>query len=320
MFAAIDELVQQNCATPSAEVERQIIRLRHAAFDELRGRPEGELPDVGSVTPATGTIAIDDLTLHDPSASDLRSCFLRFGAALLPQRIDADRVAQLVDGIDRSFDAYDAIAADTPGPDSARWYSPFNPKGAVRLGQDRRFNRDGGGIWATDSPGSHFLLVDTLRSTGLTDLVADYFAEPPAVSVNKSTLRRVPPGARTGDWHQDGAFLGDGIKSVNAWICLSDCGVDAPGLDLVPTRMGLADTGTEGAHFDWAVAPQMVENVRGDVAVIRPTFRPGDILLFDHLFLHRTASEPTMTNSRYAIETWFFAPSCYPDSQFPVAL
>ena len=53
---------------------------------------------------------------------------------------------------------------------------------------------------------------------------------------------------------------------------------------------------------------------------MRPLFAPGDVLLFDHLFLHRTASEPTMTDTRYAIESWFFAPSAYPEKQVPIVL
>ena len=51
--------------------------------------------------------------------------------------------------------------------------------------------------------------------------------------------------------------------------------------------------------------------------VIRPHFAPGDALLFDELFLHRTATDDTMTRERYAIETWFFAPSVYPGDQIP---
>ena len=52
--------------------------------------------------------------------------------------------------------------------------------------------------------------------------------------------------------------------------------------------------------------------------VIRPVFEPGDALLFDHLFLHRTAAEPTMARERYAMETWMFAPSDYPKGQIPI--
>ncbi len=48
-----------------------------------------------------------------------------------------------------------------------------------------------------------------------------------------------------------------------------------------------------------------------------PHFRAGDAMLFDML-LHRTAVGPEMTRERYAMETWLFAPSTYPDGQIPV--
>ena len=44
---------------------------------------------------------------------------------------------------------------------------------------------------------------------------------------------------------------------------------------------------------------------------MRPVFEAGDALLFDHLFLHRTAVDPGMTRDRYAVEAWFLAPSTY---------
>ncbi len=40
--------------------------------------------------------------------------------------------------------------------------------------------------------------------------------------------------------------------------------------------------------------------------------------LFDDRNLHATACSPEMTNVRYAIEAWFFAPSMYPSDQVPV--
>ena len=53
----------------------------------------------------------------------------------------------------------------------------------------------------------------------------------------------------------------------------------------------------------------------------RELARPGDAVLFDHLLLHRTGVDPSMTATRYATETWFFAPSAYPDplKQVPLA-
>ncbi len=41
-------------------------------------------------------------------------------------------------------------------------------------------------------------------------------------------------------------------------------------------------------------------------------------MLFDELFLHRTALDPAMTRTRHAIESWFFAPSAYPEGHVPL--
>ena len=66
------------------------------------------------------------------------------------------------------------------------------------------------------------------------------------------------------------------------------------------------------------MSPALVERVAGDTGVARPVFEAGDALLFDHMFMHRTASDPSMSRERYALETWFFAPSAYPDDQLPL--
>jgi len=58
--------------------------------------------------------------------------------------------------------------------------------------------------------------------------------------------------------------------------------------------------------------------VAAGTPVARPVFGPGDALLFDHLLLHRTAVSPGMTRDRYAIESWFFAPSAFPVGQLPL--
>ncbi len=161
-------------------------------------------------------------------------------------------------------------------------------------------------------------LLEVIDDTGVGALIAEHLGERPALSANKCTLRRVPITTNT-DWHQDGAFLGEQVRTIDLWLALSHCGSDAPGLDIVPRRIDhVVETGTEGAYFDWSVSPAVVAEVAGDVEVIRPVFEPGDALLFDHLLLHRTAAGPEMTRERYAIETWFFAPSAYPNGQIPL--
>ena len=92
-------------------------------------------------------------------------------------------------------------------------------------------------------------------------------------------------------------------------------------MDVVPRRLDhIVPTGTEGAWFDWSVSPQVAEETAGDVGVLRPIFEPGDVLLFDELFLHSTAAEPTMKKSRWAIESWFFGSSGSPSQYSPLAV
>ncbi len=128
-------------------------------------------------------------------------------------------------------------------------------------------------------------------------MISDYLGERPTISVQKCTLRRVDPDAGHG-WHQDGAFMGD-VRALNVWLSLSRCGDEAPGMDVVPRRLDhLVPTGTEGALFEWSVSPQVAEEAAGETGVLRPIFEPGDVLLFDDLFLHSTAAEPSMKKSR----------------------
>jgi hypothetical protein len=51
-----------------------------------------------------------------------------------------------------------------------------------------------------------------------------------------------------------------------------------------------------------------------------PVFGPGDAVFFDHLFLHRTEGHLGLTKNRYAIESWFFAPSTYPMEWGPLVV
>lgn len=147
-------------------------------------------------------------------------------------------------------------------------------------------------------------------------LITDYFGERPALSAEKTTLRRVVPEGHPGGWHQDGSFLGANIRSLNVWFALSQCGTDAPGLELVPTRLNrILPTGTKGAEYDFCVARTIVDAEFPGVKQLRPEFEAGDALLFDHFTLHRTWRAASMTRPRYAIESWFFAPSAYPGSQ-----
>ena len=112
-----------------------------------------------------------------------------------------------------------------------------------------------------------------------------------------------------GAWHQDGTFMGD-VRALNLWLSLSRCGDVAPGLDVVPRRLdGLVPTQTEEAMLAIQASQAKVEEAAGPAGIIRPIFEPGDALFFDELFMHQTASDPSMPNPRFAIESWFFGAS-----------
>jgi hypothetical protein len=180
------------------------------------------------------------------------------------------------------------------------------------------------GIWAADSPRLMFEMLETFEQVGLRRVAREYLGEPPAISMQKCTLRKqVPPesGPIVRGWHQDGIFLGD-VRALNVWLSLSHCGDDAPGLDLVPRRLDhlVPTRNEEGSLLKWSVAQETAEEAAGDLDILRPIFEPGDVMLFDELYLHATAADLSMSKPRYAIESWFFGPSAYPENVYDQGL
>ena len=300
-------------------IERKLVGLRNVAFDDLDKSP-GELswpPVAPDLFP--GAVGIPEIAGHELTAELLRSGILCHGALIVRGLVPADRVAHLRDDIDRTFVARDAYFDGTPVHETEPWYVPFEPEsGTAAIGPIRKWVREGGGVLTVESPRSMFDVLDTFDAVGLTEPLTGYLGERPVLAAKKWTLRRVPLST-TADWHQDGAFLGQGVRAVNVWLSLSHCGDTAPGLDIVAGRLhDLAPRGTEGAWFDWSVGDSVARALVGDAAILRPIFEPGDAILFDDMNLHRTAVTPEMTHERYAIESWFFAPSHYPDAEIPV--
>ncbi len=163
-----------------------------------------------------------------------------------------------------------------------------------------------------------FDVLEAFEKIGMSELIGAYLGEPAALSANKSTLRKAEPTV-PGAWHQDGSFLGD-VRALNVWLSLSHCGDRAPGLDVVPRRLDdYVATGTEGTYLGFQVSQAIAEEAAGEVGIERPIFEPGDALLFDELFLHQTASDPSMPDVRYAVEAWFFGPSAFPNGYVPLS-
>ncbi len=196
-----------------------------------------------------------------------------------------EQAEQLRLGVERALaarDAYHAAADEAAGASLASRADPgwYVPADVPELSNDRPWVENGGAVWTSDTPPMLSALIDTFSQSGVIDHIEQFMGERPGLSVGKSTLRRVPITSGT-DWHQDGAFLGRDVRSVNVWLALSDCGVDASGLDVVAQRLPyVVQTGSHGAYFDWSVGQGMVDVLaEGGAPVVSPAFKAGDALL-----------------------------------------
>ena len=318
LLDAIEALTTANAMRPDHGVERRLVRLRRRAFAELvRSRTPGPaVPVVAAGPPANG--APEPVPAGKLSAAHVREGIQRHGCLWVRGLVPPERAVRLRSAIDHAFVAREAVLARRASADDRAWYSPVErvPKDAsrhwVRLGQ---------GLLAADSPPAFFEVMDLVRTLGIDRLVADYLGERPALSVEKCALRRADASLHPSTWHQDGAFLGLGIRTLDVWLALSPCGRDAPGLDVIPLRLDrVLPTGEPGTFFEWTVAQETIARELPDATPWRPAFEEGDALLFDHLLIHRTAADPAMPHVRYAIESWFFAPSTYPRTSTPLVV
>ncbi|MGH9237577.1 MAG: phytanoyl-CoA dioxygenase family protein, partial [Vicinamibacterales bacterium] len=321
LAAAIALATEANRRTRDVEIERWLVRWRHQLGDAAaHAGPAGwppQLPDlfVGCTFPAP------EVTTDGFRAATLGAGIQHHGCLIVRGLVPPAEAQQLASNIDRVFDAVTAATLAGAAARQTPWYAPLRVKrGNEHLHRARLLGHRGGGILTCDSPRMLFELLEVFERRGVISTVAEYLGERPMLSAQKAALRRVPPTSGT-DWHQDGAFLGAHIRAVNVWVALSDCGVDSPGLDFVPRRLtSLVETGTPGAKFRWSVAPAMVDTAAGEKGVAAPRFAAGDAILFDQLFLHRTGIRSGMTRTRWASESWLFAPTGPPEHYYPVAI
>jgi hypothetical protein len=208
---------------------------------------------------------------------------------------------------------------DDDRPFSDRYFCEFEPDPRRRHHLGRGWIKAGGGLLAVDSPLLSAEMRELLQRAGLPPLVEGYLGEPPVVAVEKTTLRKATPTV-PGAWHQDGKFMGE-VNALNLWLSLTHCGDEAPGLDIVPRRIDHhVVTETDEAMFDNMVSQKVAEREAGEAGILRPIFEPGDAMLFDELFLHKTASDPAMSKPRFAIENWFFGASGFPADYAPLSV
>jgi hypothetical protein len=318
-LAALRAAVRANLAHRDPAVERALVEQRIDAFGAVTW-PEGRADwPPAYYDPFPGLEGLPVVAAGALTADILAGAILHHGAVWVKGLADRQDVTRLREGIDAACAARSRYHAGAALEGDVAWYAPL-PEPKANAMQRQWVEKDDC-VLTMDSPRMAFDLIEFFDRNGLIGMIAAFLGERPALSVMKSTLRRVNPDTGT-DWHQDGAFLGAHVRSVNVWLALSPCGVDAAGLELVGRRVPyVLQTGSHGSIFDWAVGPGVVEMLaQGGAPVLNPVFEAGDALLFDHLMLHRTGIRPGMTQSRWAVESWFFAPSRYPADQVAVVV
>jgi hypothetical protein len=274
------------------------------------GDAEFPEPDLDALANAGGE-GIAEVEAAALTPGLVRAAILRDGALIVRGAIPRDEALAFADNVATAVAAREAHGGE-PG-----YYEEFEPGPPIDLWEERKWVT-AGGLWAVDSPKLLFDMFDAFERSGLTEVINGYLNERPGITVQKCTMRKVDPDSMSA-WHQDGAFLGN-VRALNVWAALSRCGDVAPGMDFVPRRLDeIVPAGTEGAIFEWSVAPDVVEQVAGDDGIVRPIFDPGDVILFDEMNLHSTAADPSMPNPRYAIESWFFGLSGFPADYVPIA-
>jgi hypothetical protein len=316
--AEIERLAAETGRRHSHERDSRLLRLRNLAgirrLDSRGPTPEIVAPDDAALPEGGG---LPEIAPADLTPGLLRAGILRDGCVLVRGLIPRDQALRFAQGIDRSF-------AERERHDEGRRFDPeyydefdFDP----RMGEDpsRHWIKNGGGVLAADAPLLCSQMLEMFDRGGVSRVVEGYFGEPPLITVHKTTLRKAQPSV-AGAWHQDGKFMGE-VRALNLWLALSRCGDESPGLDIVPRRLEQhVTTQTDEAWLEHAVSQRVAEEVAGEVPILRPIFEPGDALLFDDLFLHKTGSDPEMPNPRFAIESWFFAASGFPVDYAPLAI
>jgi hypothetical protein len=309
LLERVDELQRSSAGSPGEHLSELVLTRHRAGAAMLAGAAApGPYPEPDGELPPAGPAGLPDLSAAELTPGLLRSAILRDGCALVRELVPRERAAALAERVDRLF-------GDDPGP-GYREFVPDPPWGMV----ERPWVRASGGIWLADAPEVLGELLGLYDQVGVRQLISGYLGSRPLLSVNKSTLRRGHAETANIDWHQDGAFMGE-VRTLNLWLSLSACGEDAPGLLLVPRRIGhIVETGTPGARFEWSVSPTLAEAEAGPSGPLHPRFAPGDAMLFDNFFLHATWVQSDMPKTRYAVETWFFNPATFPDAYVPLAV
>ena len=308
LYAEVDTLAARYRATPDPDLAVALIDKRFEAAEAYDGAPARAdwPPAYTDPFPDKEPGTLPEVPAAEMTTEVVAGAIAHHGCCVVRGLFSPERVQRTIDAV-HEVERRRAVPEDELVPDA--WYRPFTGIDPMHQAL-RRMVHQQGGTWLADSPIASAQVLDDLREVGVIDVVADHFGERPYFSLQKSTLRRSPPVHNFSGWHQDGSFLGPEVRTLNVWVALTDCGGDrpTPGLEVVPRRVDVL-LDTDGGLGSASISDAQVHATAGDTPTITPPFDAGDALVFDQHFVHRTHLFPEMTDDRYALECWLFAPS-----------
>ena len=322
--AVIAALLERDAAKDLRRIDQRLLDYAHREPIQTQRAIDIEAP---RYTLTEGQ-QVPEVHASEFEVNHLRAAMASRGCLIVRELFNSTTMTDYCRVIDLAMEP--AKHSDTQEEHSARMATIFSnppPQLASRLPEPnlsyaRKFHRDGGSAMCVESASVSEHLLELYKSVGIKQLVTDYLGEAPCLSALKWVLRRPTLPINRNGWHQDGAFMGEGINSLNMWIAANRCGGEsgAPGMDLLPQRLTkILGAGEGEAVFDWSVSDDAMTTSQSSHEITTPVFEAGDALIFDHFLLHRTQYGGDFIRPRYAIETWFFGSKNFPSNQVPLS-
>ena len=205
---AIDALTRANRASRDPEIERRLVYVRHAAFEELVLRDPPSRPVQSGAPEPRRSNGVPTVSPGELTPEAIRAGIASGGCLLVPALVPPRLVDRLVDDVDRAFEGYDAHAADLPRRRPRRGSSPSARRSAMgratwsrKAGQCPRGRRHMDGRLASDAVRLDGVLrgsgtdIGDHRLPGRTARVVDVQGHAPP-SAARHRQCRVAPGRR----------------------------------------------------------------------------------------------------------------------------
>ena len=294
MIEEIEKLSARNRLAHNAGLEEDLLDLRIRdgdALRERRGALEPQQPDYPDLF--AGDSGLPVISAEDFNTEQLAAGLIYHGGLLVRGLYGSQQVDRL--------------------QDLAR--------------QEEEVNRGNTGPLGC-SPHTLFELLEVYRECGLLDAVREYLNGEPLLFGERTKLRHhradrdkfaaIP-------WHQDVNFFGQKSYGVNCWAAVTSCGVDNPGLNIIPRRIEERlgwDEGKGIAPLDYgrAMPEELFAEVTRDHAPVNIELEPGDAVFFDEMSVHQTALKPWRLCEQIVTISWFFRANGFPDWGTPLTV